>query len=136
MEWKLVIQITVSSLIVILGWFIVHYLNRKRDVAIKRRDLRLEYLLDSYRNLETAFKDPEQDESKVKIENSISDIQIFGNEKQAGLAREFSLNFVSGKVVSSNELINSLRDELRKELNLPEIDHPVQSLHIHTLKSG
>lgn len=53
-------SILISTGVVIAGWIVAHRLNLQRDTAAKRRDLRVQYLLDAYRRLEAAAnRDPE-----------------------------------------------------------------------------
>ncbi len=44
-------QILISTIVIFLGWFIVNWLNSTRDRENKLRDIKIEYLINAYRNL-------------------------------------------------------------------------------------
>jgi hypothetical protein len=72
------------SLLIIFGWFIVNWLSSKREFNNKRREVRIQYLIEAYRSIASAAnrKEKTTDEQKLKIESAIEDIQLLGNSKQ------------------------------------------------------
>ncbi|MFA6282570.1 MAG: hypothetical protein WCT30_04175 [Desulfurivibrionaceae bacterium] len=120
MEWKIIIP---SSLI-IFGWFIVNWLSSKREFNSKRREVRVQYLVEAYRSIASASNRREKttDEQKLKIEAAIEDIQLLGNERQ--------LQALDNMIVSDKnnftEILEVLRDDLRKELELKKVTSPLK----------
>ena len=108
----------VPAIIAILGWFAAHQFNFYRDNKNKRRDIRIQYLLDAYRRLEAASNRPEADkESQDSFESALADIQLLGKKDQIEALMHFLNEFNSGGT-SINTLLELLRTHLRKELDL------------------
>ena|SRR5712692_852308 len=120
----------VSAVVVIVGWYVVHYLSGRRDQANKRRDLRVQYLIEAYRRLEFAGNRPLTKEVAPEFEKAIADIQLFGTPKQVELAQAFALGFAESGIHSLDPLLNELRQELRKELNLEPVEPNIKYLRI------
>ncbi len=45
------LKYAVPAIIVVVGWFVAHQFNVYRDRQNKRRDLRVNFLLDAYRGV-------------------------------------------------------------------------------------
>lgn len=101
-------------------WFIAHRFARSRDDANKRKELRLQYLIEAYRRLERSAN--RKDNSRApEVESAIADIYPFGSPRQIELARQFSREFADSGAASLDELLINLRQELRDGLNLPKV---------------
>nr|VFK01759.1 MAG: hypothetical protein BECKH772A_GA0070896_102397 [Candidatus Kentron sp. H]VFK01855.1 MAG: hypothetical protein BECKH772B_GA0070898_102497 [Candidatus Kentron sp. H]VFK05166.1 MAG: hypothetical protein BECKH772C_GA0070978_102432 [Candidatus Kentron sp. H] len=57
MDWKL-LSLLGTVIVAFSGWFVVHVLNASRDRRNKRREIRVKYLIEAYRNLESAAQRP------------------------------------------------------------------------------
>jgi hypothetical protein len=125
-----VIAATVTAIVVIVGWYVAHVLAGKRDQTNKRRDLRVQYMIDAYRKLEFAGNRPLSSEIAPAFEKAIADIQLFGTPKQVALAQEFALGFAQRKPYSLDPLLNELRQELRNELKLEPVEPKIKYLRI------
>ena len=112
------LYISFTSLIIsIIGWFVVHFLSRKRDSLNKKKDLRIKYLINAWQLLESASN--RNDNSMIpNLEKAIADIQLFGTLEQIKLSREFALGFKTTKTAKCDVLLNELRNDLRNELKL------------------
>jgi hypothetical protein len=110
-----------SSIIIVLGWGIVHRNSSGRDLANKRRELRVEYLIGAYRRLENASNRDGTLATFLEVEKALADIQLFGTPNQVELARAFIHKFVQESSASLDPLLDDLRGELRKELHLEEV---------------
>lgn len=140
--WGLVLP----ALVVIAGWGIVHKLNSARDLSIKRRDTRVQYLIEAYRRIESAagrHLDNPQDEDQVRcrrdFEDALGDIQLFGSDDHIGLATKMAESLVATKRVDADlmdELLVSLRRDLRDELELPQADDPLVHLRINLSRAS
>jgi hypothetical protein len=125
-----VIAAVVTTVVIIVGWYVVHYLTGKRDQANKRRELRVQYLIEAYRRLEFAGNRPLTKEVAPEFEKAIADIQLFGTPKQVELAQAFALGFAKNGMHSLDPLLNELRQELRRELNLESVQPSIKYLRI------
>lgn len=122
-------KIIVTISLAVLGWLVAHYFTAKRDVANKRRELRLQYLIDAYQVLTNDVSHRKLTyERNIKLENLLSDIQLYGSEIQVNLAKQLAIDVAAGIGFELDPLIKCLRDDLRKELNLKKIDGNVKWL--------
>jgi len=98
-----------SSIIIIWGWSFVHRKSAERDLANKRRELRVEYLIGAYRRLENVSNREGTIESFAEVEKALADIQLFGTATQVELARSFILLFVEKRSASLDQLLEHFR---------------------------
>ena len=120
MDWKLFAQLLVMFIVSALGWWIVHTLSARRDVANERRKLLVSYLLEVYRNLEKAVRRSDS-KAYAQLESAIADIQLLGSPSQVKMASEIATSLVANSEASINELLFDLRDSLRSELHLESV---------------
>lgn len=121
-----------TAFLAVSGWLIGHYFTTKRDVSNKRRELVLKHLIEAYKVITNDISQrPQTQETNLKLENILTNIQLFGSSEQIDLAKELSDEVAHGGVFELNPLINSLRDDLRKQLNLPKIDSDIKWLRFN-----
>jgi len=132
MNTNLLIPLLITSGVTIFGWFIIHVLISNRDRINKQRDLKINYLIEAWRKLESASNRENKitSEQESDIESAIADIQLFGSKKQIVLARKFVEEFVKNKTAELNELLHELRQDLRKEINLEETTEKISHIRI------
>jgi hypothetical protein len=124
------IKIIVTVVVAVFGWLVANYFTSKRDVANKRRELRLQYLIDAYQILTNEISHrPPSVERKKALENLLSNIQLYGSIKQIELAKKLADDASEGDF-ELDSLINCLRDDLRSELNLCKISGNVKWLRL------
>jgi hypothetical protein len=120
----------------IVSWFIVGYINNEnekkrnslefeRSTSQSKRDLKVKFLIDAYFRLENSdFRDTFQkgfeqemyDQIYIKYaESALTSVQLLGSDSTVRLA---NLYILSGGKKNFRELLESLRNELRKELDL------------------
>jgi hypothetical protein len=122
-----VLTIFIAVLVTSAGW----YAAVRRDRLSKKRDLRTQYLIEAYRRLESAGNRSEPSaRSKEELESAVADIQLFGSLDQIMLSRQFALEFAASGRASLDPLLESLRADLRKELDLGIACEPVTYLRI------
>lgn len=112
-----------------LAAVLAHRYTSRRDQANRRSDLRTEYLLTAYRAISDAIsRNHYRDSPDARaLEKGLSDIQLLGSVEQAGMALEVIQAITDKGEVYPNELLESLRDELREDLGLkPLSNKPVQ----------
>jgi hypothetical protein len=125
-------KIIATVVVAVLGWLVAHYFTAKRDVASKRRELRLKYLIDAYQVLtnEISHRQPNNERTQL-LENLLSDIQLYGSLQQVELAKTLADDASTGGDFELDPLINCLRDDLRDELNLCKIPDNVKWLRLN-----
>jgi len=115
MDWKLFAQLAAT----VLGWWVVNFFSKWRDIANDRRKLRTQYLLEAYRRLEGAsHREGRQKEFEDQLESAVADVQLLGTPKQAELAAQFGIDIAKNGVAYMDDLLRDLRDSLRSELKL------------------
>lgn len=114
------LALLLGILIAVGGW-IANAVHSRRE---KRREVRIQYLLEAYRNLDDAVhrNDPLTDERADSFERAIADIQLLGNGSQVALADKFCREFASGDGADPGDLLEALRIDLRSELLLPDAE--------------
>ena len=123
----------IPVLVAILGWLVGHELNLRRDTIIKRRELRVKYLLEAFRNLEASVghTDGVLSESRKVFNSAVSDIQLLGTKEQIDALVNFLEGFKKNTNGSVDTVFNLLRDEIRKELDLERNVKPYFKFMFH-----
>ncbi|MCG3678015.1 hypothetical protein L5F07_01970 [Aliarcobacter butzleri] len=118
------LKIVLSVIIAVIGWIVAHYFTSKRDVSNKKREIRLNYLIEVYLILTNDLTERGNIDSKKAeiIEKIISQVQLLGSKKQVELVKTLADSIGKGEIIEYDTLINSLRDDLRKELELEKIE--------------
>jgi hypothetical protein len=128
MDSKLFWQLLATFVVAVSGWWIVHWLSGKRDVANERRKLRVSYLVEAYRKLEAASNTVDPQSKWEQLESAIADVQLLGTPRQVGLARFFAEAMARDGNASLDELLFDLRESLRVELQLEPVSDPIKYL--------
>lgn len=122
--------LSATSIITILGWYFVHNLSQLRDIQNKRKELRVNYLIEVWRKLNHVSNrstggTEEMNERLVFLEQIITDIQLFGSSTQVDMAKQILSELKKEGKVNLDELLIDLRRSLREELTLEPIDESV-----------
>ncbi|HEV8107174.1 MAG TPA: hypothetical protein VGP97_06585, partial [Burkholderiales bacterium] len=97
-DWKLVATVGIPGALVVAGWFFVHLLNARRDLAQRKREARLKALETAYIRLADSANRPLTDEILDELELFVSEIQLYGTPRQVELM---------GKVVEGLKVPNN-----------------------------
>jgi len=99
---------------------LAHRFNSKRDHENRRSDLRIQYLLSAYRTVaDTSERDLNSTPKDARaFEQGLSDIQLLGSNEQAVMAIDIANAMATNGEASLDDLLLSLRDDLRNELEL------------------
>ena len=127
MNWQLLAPLLVTTVVAVIGWMAAHYFNSQRDLKNKRREIRSDYLIRAYQRLEagTCRGSIAGSSFGKDFEAAIADVQLFGTEAQVRMAKELATAIAGrAKDASAGELLLSLRDALRTELDLGVINEP------------
>lgn len=129
MDWQFTLGI-LTALGAVAGWFIVHVLENRRARESQRRELITKFLIDAYRRLERcAVRSGGSDPNDM--EPAIADVQLFGSANQVALAQKFAMQLAAEGNADLDELLISLREELRRELRLEPVPRPIKYLRLH-----
>jgi hypothetical protein len=121
-----------AALTTVFSAFLVYRYNNSLERVNKRRELRMKYLVEAYREIAFACNRPlsvEKMDDFRKIEQALEDIQLFGLPEQVELVREFAENFVKNSTASVDPLLFALRRTLREEFSM-EPDNPPNIWHL------
>lgn len=125
-EWIMII----SALIVVTGWFINSYLNRRHEISKKRLEYRLETLhsfLPVYLSISSSLE-PFKNDKKLndKIISARVNFQLYGYEDETKLFQDFVVAIEkpdnNEATIAINKLIKLTRARIRDELKLPKFD--------------
>lgn len=121
-DLRLMVSLGVPALIAVAGWFLAHWLNARREVDNKRREIRLKGLESAYTRLAMASQREWTDEHKRDFESFVAEIQLYGTPKQIELTIEIVQAFIRHEPrVMFDALLEELRDSLRKELRMEPV---------------
>ena len=137
MNWQLLIPLLVTTIVAVLGWLAGHALHLSRDRKNKRREIRVQYLIEAYRRLEAGTCRGAIHGTKIgdEFESAIADIQLFGTDNQVRMAKELAAAIAEHKSeASAGSLLLSLRDVLRSELDLGELNE--EPVHFRLAPKG
>jgi hypothetical protein len=121
MNFPLLLPLIVTAALAVAGWYAVHRLSMNRDQENKRRELRIQYLLEAYRRLENSSNRHDLSAYARDLESALADIQLLGNKDQVQLAHEFAVSMAKNQTASLDPLVANIRSELRRELGLDSL---------------
>ena len=129
-----VIKFSITAFIAVIGWLVGHFLSDKRDKSNKKRELTTKHLINAYSVLtnDISHRKPSEERNK-KLECIITEIQLFGSIEQVELARMLADEVAAGHEFELDPLINSLRTELRIQLELQPINGNVRWLRFNNI---
>ena len=121
------LKFLVPAIVAVVGWFVAHQFNSYRERISKRRELRIKFLLEAYRQLESAANRPNKTkEQALAFESAVADIQLLGTPEQANATVKFSHQHASSDGAKIDEILQLLRKDLRKEIGLKgEVENAV-----------
>jgi hypothetical protein len=112
--------------IALCGW----HLEKEKDRESKQRDIRLEYLINAYKQIAMGVKrDPNNDKNlavQTGLEEAITIIQLYGTRDEIKELHKV----LNSNILDFNDILQKLRDRLRKELELEYTDSPIIPLRL------
>jgi hypothetical protein len=105
---------------------LTHRLTSHRDQMNRRSDSRIQYLLTAYRTVaDMSHRDLDPGSANVRtFEQGLADIQLMGSKKQAEMAAAVGKALAENGEARMDELLLSLRNDLRYELRLEPLARP------------
>ncbi|MGB6384036.1 MAG: hypothetical protein WBE45_14110 [Terriglobales bacterium] len=125
MNFPLFLPLIVTAALAVVGWYAVHRLSMNRDQENKRRELRIQYLLEAYRRFENSSNRRDLSPYARDLESALADIQLLGNKDQVQLAHEFAVSMAKDQTASLDPLVANIRSELRRELGLDSLTNGI-----------
>jgi hypothetical protein len=121
------LKYAIPAVVAVLGWFAAHQFNLYRDRQNKRRDLRIEFLLEAYRRLESAAnRETKTEEQRLAFETAVSDIQLLGSPEQVLATVNYLRKHAASGGAQIDEVLRLLRKDLRNEVGLSgEVENAV-----------
>ena len=102
----------ITTALALVGWFVLHLLSARRDRANKKRELRVGYLIEAHRRLESCGHRGGELEA-AKLESAVADVQLFGTPQQVKLVQTVVSEFARSKEACIDALLQDLRHDLR-----------------------
>ncbi len=118
--------VIITGSIAIVSWAVVHCLSKRRDFRNKKKEIRIQYLSDVWRQLVKAgtIKDDEA------LSEAFLNIQLLGTSEQIKLAKKIINEYLRTKVLNPQELADKIRNDLRSEIGLELTNEEVLYLNI------
>lgn len=130
-DWRLVVTLGLPAMVAVVGWFYVHKLNAQRDLVIRKREARLKALEAAYMRISTSMNRPLDDKVVDAIETFVAEIQLYGTPRQIELMQVMVEEFKKPNfVVSYDALLADMRDTIRSELQMEQLNGPVWWLRL------
>jgi hypothetical protein len=133
-NWINAFPVFVAGALTILGWWAVNWLGEKRDRRNKIRELRMQYLTNACRLIAQVGRQGDVLPLARELEEAVSDVYLFGTSRQIELVRKFVVEFSTRQSANMDELINTLRNDLRRDLLLPPLAGNAAFLKVTPLK--
>ena len=129
MTFEAVILSLTSS---VIGGLVValasHWMTKRRDLEKKLVDIRVEQLVSSWTKIERAsvvnHGDIAAEEKKRRyddLEIAVASIMLLGDAREIEAAKSFAFEMAKGSGASVYELLNALRDSLRRQFKLEPV---------------
>ena len=107
------------GVLAVLGRLFGQALNGRRELDNKRRELRVQFLVDAWRSIERAANRAGREEARG-LEQALADLQLFGTPAQADQAARVarSMGDRGRESTALDDLLETLRLDLREEMRL------------------
>jgi hypothetical protein len=143
-------SLLITSVVTIMGFFIVGQINAYNDKTNKLREVKINYLIDAYTKLANGSQRPINAASYHRdFELAVSQIQLFGSAPELSAldkALENSRDISNQDTLKLNvdSVLITLRNSLRREMDLDPIDKNVEwfrfdetiTTGLHSFKRG
>jgi hypothetical protein len=116
----ILVSVLGSLLAAVVGGLVVHLATRRRELEKDRRAERIKYLVGSFRTIMRDL-DRVDEEARSRFDAAIEDVTLFGSAQQVQLARQIRHRRHEGGPVDYDPLLESLRNDLRRELGLKPV---------------
>ena len=126
MDIEKLLPLLITVVFTLSGWVIVHRFTSKRDLENKKRETKIALITDVYRSISLFRSNSE--ESELSLINALTLLQCFGSESQCDMVQTTLKSIADPKsadIVGLGDILTSLREDFRKELDLDPISGPI-----------
>ena len=129
-DWTVSFGSLLSALIVATGWIIAYRLNSRKDYTNKKREIRIQFLIEAYKAIAaSANREDMSVEEKKEFEAAIEQIQFLGTVRQVNL-------LVGGTSTRDfTPLLEELRKEVRKESKLDPVEEGIKHFRFNEIET-
>lgn len=115
-----VVAAFIGAMATIGVWFLSARQMKKQERDAKKREIRLQYLVEVYRRIEGSSNRAYSHDPQYARdwESAIADIQLFGRTNRIELGQGVARDFASKGSASCDAHLEELRKDLRSELDL------------------
>jgi len=129
------LKFSITVVVAIFGWWFVHRLSYQRERKNKRDDKRIEYMISVFEDLNklraksNTLKIAEASDLLINISTKI---ELYGNQPQIEQMRLLASGITSnaGDMSAAWSLIDTLRDDIRADLNLSGVESSVATFYL------
>ena len=100
----------------IVGAILGNWLSSRRERKHRLQEQRIQYLINAYRAFSKANHHPHLHEVADDLEQAVADIQLLGSPELISLAQRFSEEMGQKQEAGLDDVLFTIRRELRKEL--------------------
>jgi hypothetical protein len=105
-----------------------HWMTKRRELDKKLVDIRVEHLVSCWTKIERAsvvnhdvIASDEKKQRYDDLEAAVARIMLLGDSREIEAARSLAVELSKGAGASTNELLNALRDSLRRQFRLEPV---------------
>jgi len=113
----------IPLLLALGGYWVVHSFNSTRDFNLKKREIKLTYLIETFDNIAMGLyresDDPQVGKYVENFERAVSRVQLLGTKEEIEIACKLA---GAKNKVDWNILLEKLRESLRSELGVKAKD--------------
>lgn len=121
-----VVALCVTVLLGVAGFVF----NDRSARKAKRRDIRTQFLLSAYGCIEACSNRPLDETTARDLERAVADVQLLGTRSQVTAAQTFAKAFAEAGEADTTDLLETLRADLRADLDLEPIEQRRTHLRI------
>jgi hypothetical protein len=132
-DLSLCLTIFIPAALTVMGWSYANSLEAKRDRENKLRDIKIQYDIEAYNAMNAALATSWHNDSTLNnkvfesLDAAFTRIQLLGSDSQIAFVHNLIDKFIARKNdIDADTLMNSLRYDLRTELNIPPTDIPMK----------
>lgn len=123
----IIIYIVVPVLLAAFGWMFGYITSLKVNMKARKKELITKYLIQAYTDL---CDECHRGRVSTKIETALSQIQLFGTEKQIEMTQLAIERLAKSKSADIDSLLFELRNSLRYELGIEKTSIPIGFIRV------
>lgn len=106
-----------AATVAVIGWWVAYRFAVRKDLSMRRREIRVKYLIDAHRQLRDAAGLPAEQRER-EVESALADIHLFGSGRQIAVLQQVRGDLSGEGSAPFERLLHVLRSEIRQELGI------------------